>query len=146
MKPGVRKASDGSSSKQDASGSKRPALSFSQEDGMSSRLAQQAVLFACGNAQDREEVVAWLQQMGSQVRVTSRDARGDPEEWILDAPSGIRMGLCLTDPITTAVMFGFIFLGRFWPFVLPNLLKEVTRLWRDHKRPVGGQTTRKEQR
>lgn len=46
--------------------------------------------------------------------------------------TGIRVGFhpgC--DPITSAVSLAFLFLGPFWPMVVPGLLPAVNKRWRD---------------
>jgi hypothetical protein len=49
----------------------------------------------------------------------------------MTGPSGIRGAVLLgDDPNTCAVMLGFLFLGQLWPKAVPDLQKEVNRLWK----------------
>lgn len=92
---------------------------------MTQRLADQAMRLAAG---DVAGVAAWL------VRIGGRVAHRDAHEASLVGPSGLGVGLMPSDPLSCAQMLGFAVFGPWWPMVVPGLLPEVKRRWRDQKK------------
>ncbi len=86
------------------------------------RLAHQALAFQ----DDPDAVVRWLESLGCRL------VHHEGGQWTLDGLTHMRCGLVTgMDPMTTAVQFGFLLSGPFWPHLYPQLLKAVNRLWRE---------------
>ena len=75
-----------------------------------------------------DEVVVWLQQLGC------RDVHRGEGDAAVTGLTGVRVGLCQSDPVTCAVLLGFAVAGPFWPHAYPGLLKEVNRRWAERRK------------
>jgi len=92
----------------------------------SARLAEKVWRVQDGHS---DEVVTWLELLGGQVM--QRD--GNPvHQWTIRGSSGVVSALTNppSDPVTTAVVLGFLIAGPYWPMAFPRLLPVVNKEWK----------------